>query len=193
MGAVVVLHAWWGLNDDVRAFAEELRRHGHTVETPDLYGGKVATEIPDAERLMRAKDTDAARAWIDAAVEHLGASSKVAVVGFSMGGGFAFDLAARRPERVSALVTYYGADDLAELRAVPPTLTHFAEHDDNPAGFEEEHAAQLAARGVEHEVHIYPGTRHWFAERSRPEFDPQATALALERTLGWIARTSRES
>ena len=192
MGAVVVLHAWWGLNDDVRAFADELRRHGHAVETPDLYGGQVATEIPDAERLMRAKDMDAARAGIDAAVDRLGTSSKVAAVGFSMGGGFAFDLVDRRPERVSALITYYGADDVAQLSAVPPTLTHFAEHDDNPAGFEEEHAAQLAARGVDHAVHTYPGTRHWFAEPSRPEFDPQASALAFERTLEWIARTSKE-
>lgn len=187
MGAVLVLHPWWGLNDDIRAFAEQLRAHGHVVETPDLYRGKVATEIPDAETSMRAVDRDDARAIIDAALERLGPSSKVAAVGFSMGGGFAFDLAGRHPRRVSALITYYGADDLAELPLVPPTLTHFAEQDDNPEGFEAEHAAQLAARGVEHEVHIYPGTKHWFAEPSRPEFDPEASALAFERTLAWIA------
>ena len=57
MAGVLVLHAWWGLNDDVRAYARRLVSEGFTVETPDLYGaGRTATEIPAAEALMKARD-----------------------------------------------------------------------------------------------------------------------------------------
>ena len=58
---MLVLHAWWGLNDDVRAYARRLTGEGFTVETPDLYGGRVATDIPGAEALMKARDRDRGR------------------------------------------------------------------------------------------------------------------------------------
>lgn len=115
----------------------------------------------------------------------------VGVVGFSMGASFAWDLVDRHAERVGALVTYYGPTEPSEARAVPPVLAHLAEHDDFEDGTYADLEAQLSARNVEHQVHVYPGTRHWFAEPSRPEFDAQASALALDRTLEWLGRTTR--
>jgi len=50
---VLVLHPWWGLNDDVRAYAERLRGEGYQVATPDLYHGRVATTIDAAKALQQ--------------------------------------------------------------------------------------------------------------------------------------------
>ena len=48
---VVVLHAWWGLNDDVIAYADRLADAGFAVIAPDMFRGQIATEPADAERL----------------------------------------------------------------------------------------------------------------------------------------------
>ena len=54
---VVVLHAWWGLNDDVIAYADRLAAAGFAVVAPDMFGGQVATTIEDAERLSGATES----------------------------------------------------------------------------------------------------------------------------------------
>src|SRR5260221_14113923 len=51
---VLVLHAWWGLNDTIKAFCDRLANDGFTAFAPDLYHGKVADNIADAETLVKA-------------------------------------------------------------------------------------------------------------------------------------------
>src|SRR6266576_3387924 len=51
---VVVLHPWWGLNDDVIAYADRLAGEGHAIVAPDMFDGQVAPEIEDADRLSSA-------------------------------------------------------------------------------------------------------------------------------------------
>lgn len=48
MDGVVVLHPWWGLNDDVVAYADQLADGGFAVVVPDLYEGRLATTIEEA-------------------------------------------------------------------------------------------------------------------------------------------------
>jgi carboxymethylenebutenolidase len=55
---VLVLHAWWGLNDTIKAFCNRLAANGFVTFAPDLYHGQVADTIPDAERLGSALDSD---------------------------------------------------------------------------------------------------------------------------------------
>src|SRR4051794_8490778 len=68
---VVVLHAWWGLNDDVLTYADRIRRAGYGVVAPDMFRGQVATEIADAERLSAEGDAGGADAIVLAAVDAL--------------------------------------------------------------------------------------------------------------------------
>ena len=49
---VLVLHAWWGLNDTIKAFCTRLAESGFVAFAPDLYHGKVADNIADAGRPM---------------------------------------------------------------------------------------------------------------------------------------------
>ena len=55
---LMLLHAWWGLNDDVKKRAESLRREGYTVATPDLFGGKVVSTIEEAKSLSGGEARD---------------------------------------------------------------------------------------------------------------------------------------
>src|SRR4051794_24768936 len=68
---VVVLHPWWGLNDDVVAYANRLADAGFAVVAPDMFHGQVASEVADAERLAGEGDAGGAEAVAFAAVDHL--------------------------------------------------------------------------------------------------------------------------
>jgi carboxymethylenebutenolidase len=190
MGGVLVLHAWWGLNDDVRAYARRLESEGFVVETPDLYGGRVASDIPAAEALMRARDKAHAMAEIDRAAARLGARGPYAVLGWSMGGSYGWDLIERSPGTVAALVDHYGGGAPEQGATLPPVLGHYGELDDDPSpAMVDELEQRVSNIGGSPEFHLYPGARHWFAEPSRPQYDAASSALAWERTLDFLRRS----
>lgn len=189
---VIVLHPWWGLNDDTTAYADRLADTGFAVAAPDLYAGQVATTIPEAEGLSDSLDEDVADAFVLAAVDELGAvvgdpMARLGAIGFSMGGAWALWLPAQRPE-VAATVVYYGSIEGPSLtRARTPVLGHFAETDpyeseDGLATFER----TLRTANREVEIHRYPDTGHWFAEPSKEAFAPEAAALAFDRTVAFL-------
>lgn len=130
---VVALHAWWGLNGDILAYADRLAEAGFAVEAPDLFDGAVAETIAEAEALSSGADEAACSAVVLAAIDRLaervGGEERVAVIGFSFGAAFAAWAPAQRPG-LRGTVVYYGAwtgDHLAEGRG--PVLGHFAEMD----------------------------------------------------------------
>src|SRR5215217_2811679 len=90
---VGLLHPWWGLNDDVKAYADRLAGAGFNVFAPDMFNGEVAETVDDAERLARGADDDRCGAITLAAIDRLlaapGSTGKVGVVGFSFGAAFA--------------------------------------------------------------------------------------------------------
>jgi carboxymethylenebutenolidase len=189
---VIVLHPWWGLNDDVIAFTDRLAETGFVAGAPDLFAGQVATTIPEAEGLSDSVDEDVADAFVLAAVDEVGAvigdpAARLGVVGFSFGAAWALWLPAQRPE-VAATVIYYGTMEGPSLtRARTPVLGHFAEND--PYETEEgllalEKTLRTANREVE--LHRYPGTGHWFAEPSKEAFVSDAADLAFDRTVDFL-------
>src|SRR5437762_1024751 len=40
---VVVIHEWWGVNDQIKSMADRLAKEGYVAAVPDLYKGKVAS------------------------------------------------------------------------------------------------------------------------------------------------------
>src|SRR5512135_3297257 len=89
---VLVLHAWWGLNETIKATCNRLAEGGFVTFAPDLYKGKVADTIPEAEALGKALDANylQARAEIAQAASYLSesvglAGGGLAVMGFSLG------------------------------------------------------------------------------------------------------------
>jgi carboxymethylenebutenolidase len=190
---VLVLHPWWGLNDDVRAAAERLRGEGYEVATPDLFHGRVATTIEAAKSLSGevSKNWQSAMTEIEAALKKLQAD-RIAVLAWSMGVWFSWKLAQAHPDRIRGVVSYYGYGEIEPGKSLPPILGHFAENDEFEA-LDDVRAAEKAVkenRGVV-QFHIYHATKHWFDEPSRPEYDKAASELAWQRTRDFLDKHLR--
>jgi carboxymethylenebutenolidase len=193
---VLVLHAWWGLNDTFRAVCDRLAAAGCVALAPDLYAGAVAATIDEAEALMTADSRDFAgtRALVEGAVAtlrgHPGVRGDgVGAVGFSMGASWAMLLATERPADLAAVVIFYGSGEGDFGRARAAFLGHYAEGDEwEPDEQVRQLEEDIRAAGREVAFHRYPGARHWFFEPDRPEHDPAAADLAWERTLAFLHR-----
>ncbi len=190
---VVVLHAWWGRNGDVLAFADRLRAAGFEVEAPDMFAGQVTDDVEEAERLAGAADEAGADAAVLGAIDALAArlpdGAAIGVVGFSFGAAYALWCGAKRP--VAATVVYYGTMLGPSLAAsAAPVLGHFAADDPfEPAEGVVALEAALREAGRAVDIHRYPDTGHWFAEPSRTAFRPEAAELAFERTVAFLRST----
>ncbi len=193
--AVLVLHAWWGLNKTMRAFCDRLAQAGFMVFAPDLYHGKVVDTIADAHTLSRALDPDKARADIAQASkflrEYVETSDRgVAVIGFSLGAYFGLELSITDPKHVHSVVVFYGTcpGDYSNSRA--EYLGHFAETDQyEPKEDVENTEAAIKRAGLPMSFYTYEGTGHWFFEADRIDaFNPAAANLAWERTVEFLKR-----
>jgi len=199
---VLVLHAWWGLNDTIKAVCRRLAESGFVAFAADLYHGKVADTIPAAEALGNAVDTNYLQAKGEVAEaakylsERVGQTDRgLAVVAFSMGAFFALDLSAADPEHIRSVVLFYGTEgtmgtDFSSSRAA--YLGHFAENDQYESKSNVDNLEQSLRRaGRPVTFYRYPGTGHWFFEPDRSEaYNQAAASLAWDRTLAFLKRHS---
>jgi len=196
---VLVLHAWWGLNDTIKAFCTRLAEAGFVAFAPDLYHGKVADTIPDAEALGKALDSNhlQAKAEIAEAAEYLNGRAEqsdrgLAVIGFSLGAYYALDLSNADPEHIRSAVIFYGtgADDFSNSKA--DYLGHFAENDEfEPLSNVDSLEESLKRAGRPVTFYRYSGTGHWFFEPDVSQaFNQAAASLAWDRTLAFLRRSS---
>lgn len=197
---VLVLHPWWGLNDTIREVCDRLAAEGFVAFAPDLYHGKVATTIAEAEVLAGELDgrqetvmADMATA-VDLLWERTQANSQgIGVVGFSLGAYYALRLSGAEPARVRAVVLFYGTGDGDFAQASAAYQGHFAETDPyEPKENVEWLESALASAGRAVVFYRYPGVGHWFFERDRADaYNEPAARLAWERTLAFLKQTLR--
>lgn len=195
---VLVLHAWWGLNDTIKAFCDRLKQAGFLVFAPDLYHGKIADTVPEAGALSSALEENVQQVRDEVAVaaaylyELAGKpAGGIGAVGFSFGAVYALDLPTTHPDIVKAVVIFYGSgvDSHGDSRAA--YQGHFAGNDPyEPREGIDALDASLRKAGRPVEFYHYPGTGHWFFEPDRSEaYNAEAAALAWERTLAFLQRT----
>lgn len=193
---VIVIHEWWGLNDNVRAMADKLAEEGYAALAVDLYGGAVAEDAGRARELMQqaGSDTDAARGNLVGAYHYLTDSldaPSVGSVGWCFGGGMSLEAALALPDDLDATVIYYGrtTDDRDALAALQmPILGLFGAEDqgipvDGVRAFE----AALNELGKSVEIHVYDGAGHAFANPSGQSYRADAAEDAWQRTTAFFA------
>ena len=187
MAEVVVFHHVQGLTDGVRAFADELREDGHSVHTPDMFGGRTFATIDDGIAFAQEQGFGKLVEGGVAAADDL--PSDVAYVGFSFGAMPAQQLAQTKPGARGALLIY-GVVPYTEFGdAWPddvPVQVHAMEDD---AWFVEDlPAAQaLAASTDVAELFLYPGDKHLFADASTADYDAEAARLLMERVRAFLS------
>ena len=192
--AVLLVHEWWGLNDQIKTMAAELARQGYLALAVDLYEGKVATTRDQAAAYMKGVDQEAAKdtlgSWARWLKAHAKGTGRVGTVGWCFGGGWSLMTAILVP--ADATVVYYGkVDRPAGLlrRFKGPVLGHFASRDQwIDAAMVGRFEAAMKAAGKAFTSHWYEAD-HAFANPSGGRYDEADAKLAWRRTLTFFAKT----
>jgi carboxymethylenebutenolidase len=199
--AVVMIHEWWGLNENIKDMADELAKQGYVVLAADMYDGQVATTPDQAMQLVGSvrENPSEAIANLQAAVRYLGSlesvnSSRIASLGWCFGGGQSLQLALNNEAEnpLAATVLYYGNPvmDEQELSKIKwPILGIFGDQDEsipveNVTKFEQ----ALNSTEIPNEIYIYEGVGHAFANPSGDNYAPEETRDAWEKTLAFLKK-----
>jgi dienelactone hydrolase len=189
MAEVVLFHHALGLTPGILAFADDLRRAGHTVHTPDLFEGRTFDTIEAGVGYAQEIGFDEVIERGARAVEELPAA--LVYGGFSLGELVAQKLAQTRPGARGALL-FYSCIPVSEFSSSWPQSVPVQIHgmDDDPYFVGEgdiEAARALVAEAEDAELFLYPGNQHYFADSTLPSYDPEATALLTQRVLDFLA------
>jgi carboxymethylenebutenolidase len=190
---VVVIHEWWGVNDQIQAIAQRWAAEGFVVVVPDLYHGHVVPIHDGAAAEAAMKKLDFARALQEIAgavaylKDHSRSTGKVSVTGYCMGGALSFATATAVPG-LAAVVPFYGLPPGGDWSRVDaPIQAHFALEDDW-ATVDGGKAIQeaLAKHKRRMELHVY-AAKHAFCNEKRSDvYNPDACALAWSRTVQFV-------
>jgi carboxymethylenebutenolidase len=194
---IIVIHEWWGLNDDIKAVTRRLASEGYVALAVDLYGGKTAATPDAAQALLNDvyADPDATRRNLQQAYDYLekyAFAPRIATIGWDLGGGWALQTALLYPGALDAAVMYYGQvltdrDRLAPLNV--PVLGFFGREDKTiPVREVQEFRSTLLDLGKNAEVLIVPHADHSFANSSSGNYDAQAANEAWTTTLAFLQR-----
>src|SRR5215469_13208855 len=189
MAEVVLFHHAQGLTPGVVAFADELRRAGHTVHTPDLFEGRTFGTIEEGMGFAAqiGFPDEVIRRGVRA-VE--GRPAGLVYAGFSLGVLPAQKLAQTRPGAQGALLFYSCVPVSAFGSAWPegvPVQIHGMDADPFFVGEGDIDAARdLVEQAKDAELFLYPGDQHYFTDSSLPSFDPAATSVLIQRVLEFL-------
>src|SRR5215475_4234341 len=191
MAEVVLFHHAQGLTPGLVVFADELRRAGHAVHTPDLFDGRTFATIE--EGMAYAQQIGFPDTVIERGVQAVeGLPAGLVYAGFSLGVLPAQKLAQTRPGARGALL-FYSCVPVAAFSAGWPDAVPVQIHgmDADPIFVGEgdiDAARELVGQAEDAELFLYPGDQHYFADSSLPSYDPDATALLTQRVLDFLSR-----
>jgi dienelactone hydrolase len=187
MAEVLLFHHALGQTEGFTAFADELRRAGHTVHTPDLFEGRTFGSIEEGMAHVDELGFGEIVARGHRAAEAL--PGELVYAGFSLGVVPAQKLAQTRPGARGALF-FYSCVPVSAFGTWPagvPVQVHAMDADPIFTGEGDlEAARELVASNEGAELFLYPGKEHYFADSSLPSYDPEATALLTRRVLDFL-------
>jgi carboxymethylenebutenolidase len=206
--AIIIFMDAPGIREELRDMARRLGTVGYYVMLPNLYyrsdveelgsvvGEANITTRQKALQLMATiniplvmQDVDALLAF--AAQDKAASRGPMGCVGYCMSGQYAVNAAVRHKERIRAAASIYGvalvsdkpdSPHLAPQRTDARLYFGCAEKDQYaPQEMIDQLRGEIAAKGGNAELEIYPGTAHGFAFPSRPVYDKPAAERHWER------------
>lgn len=201
--AVLLVHEFFGINEDITQKADLLADQGYLVLAVDAYRGNTTRQVPRAVWLVVTTPQDEIRADIDAGFQYLAGlpqviADRIGAVGFCFGGTQVMHLGTRNPN-LAATVIYYGNGPITDPQALGvmgqsgPVLGIYGEQDtgiplDEVRGFEQ----AMQARGIPNQVTIYPGVGHAFVHMDTLSV-PGAAQDAWNQMLGFLEQALKSS
>ncbi|MDQ3836155.1 MAG: dienelactone hydrolase family protein [Thermoproteota archaeon] len=199
--AVIMIHEWWGLNEQIKRQANVLAMEGYVVLAVDLYQGEVATTPDRSRELSSSVRNDPASAIdnLQSAMNYVKSleivdDNKVASLGWCFGGDWSLQLAVNSSSEnpLAATILYYGRPitDTASLSKINwPILGIFGDQDQAiPVESVKQFVSALNASGVTNEIYLYEGVGHAFANPSGDNYAPKETDDAWQKTIGFLKR-----
>jgi len=195
---VILIHEWWGLNDNIKDMARNLASHGYAVFAADLYAGQVATTPDGARKLLTTFDAEKGISNIQDVAELLRTKyeiGRLATIGWCFGGAQSLNYALSGND-LDATIIYYGqlVTDQDSLSLIHwPVLGIFGGQDQSiPVENVNEFESILNDLGVENEIHIFPDVGHAFANPSGANYAPEETKEAWQNTLLFLEKHLKE-
>ena len=195
---VIVIQEWWGLVPHIQHVADRFADAGFVALAPDLYHGKQTKSPDEAGKLMMSLRVDDAARDLAGAIDRLAAekdvtSERVATIGFCMGGQLALFAACEYPERIDAVVDFYGVHPAAKpdvTRLSGPVLAHFANRDKSTTpAIANALVERIRDAGKDVEVHFYEADHAFFNDQRPTVYNAEAAKLAWDRTLAFLKKT----
>jgi len=184
---LLVIQEWWGLVDHIKEVCDRFAREGFVALAPDFYHG-VATKSPDeAGKLFMALNIAKAGADLRGAADALlqrpqVTSPRVSALGFCMGGQLALYAGAEFPEKIGAVVDFYGIHPNVRIdpaRVTVPVLAHFAKRDNSVKEADARNLVEkLEAAGCPIEAYYYDADHAFFNDTRPTVFDKEAAKQA---------------
>ena len=191
---IIMIHEWWGLNDNIKEMADKLASHGYVVLAVDLYEGQVATTSDQARELVTSFDQERGLQNMHSAHSFLVENysiDKVGSIGWCFGGAQSLNLSLNH--EMDATIIYYGRlvtepDQLTSINW--PVLGIFAELDNGiPVETVNDFESSLNELEISNQIHIYPGVDHAFANPSGERYAPNESKDAWNRTISFLKTT----
>lgn len=191
--AIIIIHEWWGINDDIHRIAERFAGEGFLALAIDLFEGKSTADAGEAMQLITQLKTDQAVVTMKATVEFLQrdprCNGSIAVTGFCFGGAMTL-AAVCNIEGIRAAVPFYGLPmpkylNFSGVRT--PILGHYAQVDPFVAPDKVSAAvSQAQAAGVSFTCHFYAGGHAFMRKQDPHAYHEESAHLAWDRTLAFL-------
>ena len=207
--AVIVLMEAFGLNQWCKSICDRLAQAGFAALAPDFYRGTTYayTDTPGAIAKLKSLNDDAIMGDVGKSIEFLAGkpelnTSGIGVIGFCMGGRYAFLANATYPTKLRAAISFYGGgidaaagnplgqksllDRVSAIQA--PIMLMYGSEDQLIAA--EEHgrvATALSKAKKRYILNLFPNAGHGFMSDRRDSFSPEAAAEAWMMTTGFLS------
>jgi carboxymethylenebutenolidase len=196
---VVVMSHEAGLDDWMRAIADQLASHGFIAIAPDILSGRgpnggntdafkfaadviqATAKLPQSEVIRRYK------AALEYALKLPRANGKSASLGIGMGGADSFQFAAEEPD-LNAAVVFYGISPIDSLlaRIKAPVAGFYGEDDSRVIPTVKRAEATMERLGKTYDVHVYPGATQAFLRSQAEGGNGAATAAAWPAAVQFL-------